>query len=79
LPVPPPSDCQSVGLWSSIYAAVDDAESTTEHAVFLQPRALEGATNDTLVALLAKHFRVTTVNIVRGHTATIKHLHVDRA
>jgi hypothetical protein len=64
------------------YADVDDAESTTEHAsvtVFLQPRAFEGAANDTLVALLAKHFRVTNVNIVRGHTATIKHLHVDRA
>ena len=63
---------------------VDDADSTPEHAsvtVFLQQRAVEGAANDALVALLAKHFQVAKrdVSIIRGHTSKIKHVRIDRS
>ncbi|WP_105034348.1 DUF167 domain-containing protein [Cryobacterium aureum] len=63
---------------------VDDPESTSDHAsvtVFLQQRAVEGAANDALVALLAKHFTVAKrdVSIIRGHTSKIKHLRIDRS
>ncbi|SDN79227.1 hypothetical protein SAMN05216368_107172 [Cryobacterium flavum] len=63
---------------------VDDPESTPEHAsvtVFLQQRAVEGAANDALVALLAKHFKVAKrdVSIIRGHTSKIKHLRINRS
>lgn len=49
--------------------------------VFLQQRAVEGAANDALVALLAKHFGVAKrdVLVVRGHTSRIKHVRVDRS
>ncbi|MBG6214699.1 uncharacterized protein YggU (UPF0235/DUF167 family) [Cryobacterium sp. CAN_C3] len=52
---------------------VEDPESTPDHVsvtVFLQQRAIEGAANDALVALLAKHFKVAKrdVSIIRGHS-----------
>jgi len=47
--------------------------------VFLQQRAVEGAANDALVALLAKHFGVprSAVSIVRGHASRIKHVRIE--
>jgi uncharacterized protein YggU (UPF0235/DUF167 family) len=47
--------------------------------VFLQQRAVEGAANDALVKLLARHFAVpkSAVTIVRGHTSRIKHVRID--
>ena len=47
--------------------------------VFLQQRAVEGAANDALVKLLAKHFGVSksAVTIVRGHSSRIKHVRID--
>ncbi|TFB87821.1 DUF167 domain-containing protein [Cryobacterium sp. TMT1-3] len=63
---------------------VDDPDGTPDHpsvTVFLQQRAVEGAANDALVALLAKHFMVAKrdVSIIRGHTSKIKHLRIDRS
>ncbi|WP_241981408.1 DUF167 domain-containing protein [Cryobacterium algoritolerans] len=47
--------------------------------VYLQQRAVEGAANDALVKLLAKHFGVPrgAVSIVRGHTSRIKHVRIE--
>lgn len=47
--------------------------------VFLQQRAVEGAANDALVKLLAKHFGVSksAVTIVRGHASRIKHVRIE--
>ena len=47
--------------------------------VFLQQLAVEGAANDALVTLPAKHFGVSrsAVAIVRGHTSRIKHVRIE--
>ncbi|TFD48827.1 DUF167 domain-containing protein [Cryobacterium frigoriphilum] len=56
----------------------DDADDSV--TVFLQQRAVEGAANDALVKILAKHFGVAKrdVDIVRGHASRIKHVRIDR-
>ena len=55
------------------------APTDAELTVFLQQRAVEGAANDALVKLLAKHFGVSTsaVTIVRGHASRIKHVRIE--
>ncbi|WP_241973135.1 DUF167 domain-containing protein [Cryobacterium sp. TMT2-14] len=60
----------------------DDASHAPTDAaltVFLQQRAVEGAANDALVKLLAKHFGVSksAVTIVRGHASRIKHVRIE--
>ncbi len=47
--------------------------------IFLQERAVDGAANEGLVALLAKHFEVSKskVKIVSGFTSRIKRIEVD--
>jgi len=47
--------------------------------IFLQERAVDGAANEGLVALLAKHFEVSKsgVQIVSGFTSRIKRIEVD--
>ena len=54
----------------------NDAGSLT---IFLQERAVDGAANEGLVALLAKHFEVSKskVQIVSGFTSRIKRIEVD--
>ena len=49
--------------------------------VYLQQRAVEGAANDALIRLLAKHFGVAKrdIVIIRGHASRIKHVRIDRA
>jgi uncharacterized protein YggU (UPF0235/DUF167 family) len=50
-----------------------------ELTVFLQERAIDGAANEGLVSLLAKHFNVSKskVQIVSGFTSRIKRIEVD--
>ena len=47
--------------------------------IFLQERAVDGAANEGLVALLAKHFEVSKskVQIVSGFTSRIKRIEID--
>jgi uncharacterized protein YggU (UPF0235/DUF167 family) len=47
--------------------------------VFLSVRAVDGAANDALVEVLAKHFGVakSRVTILRGHTSRHKIVEVD--
>lgn len=47
--------------------------------VFLQQRAVDGAANEGLIALLAKHFGVSKsrVFIEAGHTSRIKRVSID--
>ena len=47
--------------------------------IFLQERAVDGAANEGLVALLAKHFEVSKskVQIVSGFSSRIKRIEVD--
>ena len=47
--------------------------------IFLQERAVDGAANEGLIALLAKHFEVSKsrVQIVSGFTSRIKRIEVD--
>lgn len=47
--------------------------------VFLQERAVDGAANEGLIKLLAKHFGVakSKIQIESGHTARIKRVSVD--
>ena len=47
--------------------------------VFLVERAVDGAANEGLVTLLAKHFEVSksNVQIVSGFTSRIKHIEID--
>jgi uncharacterized protein len=47
--------------------------------VFVQERAVEGAANEGVVAVLAKHWgvRKRDVRVVAGHTARIKTVEVD--
>jgi len=47
--------------------------------VFVKERAIEGAANDGVVAVLAKHWgvRKRDVRIVAGHAARIKTVEVD--
>lgn len=49
--------------------------------VYLQQRAVDGAANDALVRLLAKHFGVarSAVSIIRGHTSRVKHVRIENA
>ncbi|MBC7442343.1 MAG: DUF167 domain-containing protein [Ramlibacter sp.] len=68
---------------------VDDPEDAPDTAtrlptdaaltVYLQQRAVEGAANDALVKLLAKHFGVSrsAVSIIRGHSSRIKHVRIE--
>jgi uncharacterized protein len=55
--------------------AADDGSLT----VFLQQRAVDGAANEGLIELLAKHFRVSKskVTIESGFTSRIKRISVD--
>lgn len=47
--------------------------------VFVRERAVEGAANEGVVAVLAKHWgvRKRDVRVVAGHTARIKTVEVD--
>ncbi|MEY4436674.1 MAG: hypothetical protein RL100_138 [Actinomycetota bacterium] len=47
--------------------------------VFLQERAVDGAANEGLIKLLAKHYGVakSKIQIESGHTARIKRVSVD--
>jgi len=47
--------------------------------IFLQERAVDGAANEALIALLAKHFEVSKskVQIVSGFTSRVKRIEVD--
>jgi uncharacterized protein YggU (UPF0235/DUF167 family) len=47
--------------------------------VFLQQRAVDGAANDGLVEILAKHYGVSKsrINIEAGFTSRIKRVNVD--
>jgi uncharacterized protein YggU (UPF0235/DUF167 family) len=47
--------------------------------VFLLERAVDGAANEGLITLLAKHFEVSKskVQIVSGFTSRIKHIEID--
>ena len=47
--------------------------------VFLQQRAVDGAANEELIALLAKHFGVSKsrVLIEAGHASRIKRVSID--
>lgn len=60
---------------------VVDDEADASLTVFLQQRAVDGAANDALVRLLAKHFGVarSAVSIIRGHTSRVKHVRIDDA
>ncbi|MCI4659831.1 MULTISPECIES: DUF167 domain-containing protein [Cryobacterium] len=59
--------------------ATTSAPADASLTVYLQQRAVEGAANDALVKLLAKHFAVSksAVTIVRGHTSRVKHVRID--
>ena len=48
--------------------------------VHVRERAVDGAANEAVVAVLAAHFGVPKrdVTILRGHTARIKRVEVDR-
>jgi hypothetical protein len=54
----------------------DDDGSLT---VFLQQRAVDGAANDGLIEVLAKHYRVSKsrITIEAGFTSRIKRIDVD--
>jgi len=58
-----------------------DPAGTGVFTVYLQQRAVEGAANDALVRLLAKHFGVprSAVGILRGHHSRIKQVRVERS
>ena len=60
-----------------LVAMDEDAEASL--IVYLQERAVDGAANDALVRLLAKHFGVarSAVSIVRGHTSRVKHVRIE--
>ena len=47
--------------------------------VYLKQRAVDGAANDALIEVLAKHFGVAKrdVEIVSGHTARLKRIRVS--
>ncbi|MEN9714353.1 MAG: hypothetical protein RLZZ164_1017 [Actinomycetota bacterium] len=47
--------------------------------VYLKERAVDGAANEALIAVLAKHFGVTKrqVEIASGHAARIKRIRID--
>ena len=47
--------------------------------VYLKQRAVDGAANDALIEVLAKHFGVAkrAVEIVSGHTARLKRIRVS--
>jgi uncharacterized protein YggU (UPF0235/DUF167 family) len=62
--------------------ALEDAVGPPADAaltVYLQQRAVEGAANDALVKLLARHFGVSrsAVTIIRGHASRIKHVRIE--
>ena len=58
-----------------LVVAADDGSLT----VFLQQRAVDGAANEGLIALLATHFGVSKsrVTIESGFTSRIKRVNVD--
>jgi len=58
-----------------LIVAEDDGSLT----VFLQQRAVDGAANEGLIELLAKHFGVSKsrVNIEAGFTSRIKRISVE--
>lgn len=55
------------------------ADESGALTVFIQERAVDGAANESLIRLLAKHFGVSKskVTIESGHTARIKRIRVD--
>jgi uncharacterized protein YggU (UPF0235/DUF167 family) len=57
-----------------------DPAAEDAFTVFLAQRAIEGAANDALVRLLAKHLGVprSAVSILRGHHSRIKQVRVER-
>lgn len=58
---------------------VVDEKADDSVTVFLQQRVVEGAANDALVKILAKHFGLAKrdVDIVRGHASRIKHGRIE--
>jgi uncharacterized protein YggU (UPF0235/DUF167 family) len=48
--------------------------------VYVREKAIDGQANDGVTAVLAKHLGVAAsrVRVVRGHTARIKQIEVDR-
>lgn len=58
---------------------VDETDASV--TVYLQQRAVEGAANDALIRLLAKHFGVARreVSIIRGRASRTKHVRIDRS
>ncbi len=55
-----------------------DPTSTGEVTVYLNERAVDGAANDALVKVLAKHLGVSKsrVEIVRGHRSLVKQVRI---
>jgi len=53
--------------------------STGGLTVYLNERAVDGAANDALIKVLAKHLGVakSRVEIVRGHTSRVKQVRID--
>jgi uncharacterized protein YggU (UPF0235/DUF167 family) len=56
-----------------------EANEDSSLTVFLQQRAVDGAANEGLIELLAKHFGVSNsrVSIEAGFTSRIKRIEVD--
>ncbi|MDH6532691.1 uncharacterized protein YggU (UPF0235/DUF167 family) [Aurantimicrobium minutum] len=50
-----------------------------ELVLFVREKAIDGAANEGVIALLAQHFGVakSRVSVVRGHTARIKQVEID--
>lgn len=54
-------------------------EGEDELTVYVRERAVDGAANDGVRKVLAKHFGVapSRVSVVRGHTSRIKRIEID--
>lgn len=54
-------------------------EDGDELVLYVREKAIDGAANDGVITLLAKHFSVpkSRVSVVRGHTARIKQVEID--
>jgi uncharacterized protein YggU (UPF0235/DUF167 family) len=57
---------------------VDDGDSGL--VVFVREKAIDGKANDGVISALAEHLKVprSRVSVVRGHTARIKQVEIDR-
>lgn len=56
-----------------------DTDGTGELTVYLRQRAVDGAANEALIEVLAKHFAVAKrdVEIVSGHASRIKRIRLS--